>query len=281
MDPMTIMAIGQAAGGVAQSVQGIVQNAQAKKIARNNKRPVYKIQQETMDNQALAESRASTGLSDAAMQVLKQGNERGLSSSLEAIMAGGGSVNNIGDLYGNYSDGVSKMALIDEEMRRRNIDNLVTQNMRLGAEKDKAWQVNVFAPYADKAQAAAALKAQGSQNLWKGINTVIGAGANAATAGQYKNEANNVYGSSGLNGVSGSNDAGFGLSDNQLSGGNVAAPGNPIPFNVNNPMSDLMWSMQPAAQPYQNMTPAQTVQSSFPGLTVGSIFDNGAIYKKR
>ncbi len=267
MDPMTMMAIGQAAGGVAQGVQGLIQNAQAKKIARNNPRPKYKIQQEVLDNQAIAESRGSTGLSDAALQVLKQGNERGLSSSIEAVLDAGGSANNIADIYGNYQDGVSKMALIDEEMRRRNIDNLVSQNMRLSNEKDKAWQVNVYAPYADKAQAAAALKAQGSENLWKGVNTVLGAGASFATSQQYRNEANNVYPSGDLSSLSGSN--------------GVMAPvsaGN-APFNINNPLSDYMWSM-PNTQNPQFPSASDNVRSTFPGLTVGSIFDNGTIFKK-
>lgn len=266
MDPMLISAAAQAGAGVVQGVTGIIQTAQAKKMAKNNKRPTYKIQQENFNNQELIESRAGQGLSDAALQVLQQNNQRGLSASLDAVLAGGGSVNNVGDLYGNFSDGVSKMALIDEEMRTRNIQNLIAQNQSMAAEKDKAWQVNVWAPYADKAQAAAVLQKQGSDNIWKGVNSVLGAGQSAAAGGLFKKEADNVYGNSGVTGATASNGS--------------AAPGGLGELNfATNPQ---MWGFTPnnnAQRPTQSEQAATSIQYQFPGLIPGSII-GGQIYKK-
>lgn len=197
MDPMTIMAAAQAGAGIVQGISGIAQKAKAKKMARSNKRPTYEIPNAITDNQDLIESRAGQGISDATRRELTQGAERGLTGSIDAILAGGGSVNNIADLYSNYTGSLSKMALIDEEMRTKNMQNLIDQNERLAGEQDKAWQVNVYAPYADKAQAAAALTKQGTDNIWKGVNSVLGAGANYATAQQYKPEIAGVYGTGG------------------------------------------------------------------------------------
>lgn len=204
MDPLTIGAIIGGAQGVGQLVTGIVQKSKAAKMARKNPRPKYEIQKEILDNQNLTESKASEGLSDAAKQVYSTGAERGLSSSINAILKGGGSVNNIADIYDTYQGGISKLALIDEEMRARNIQNMINQNNVLASEKDKQWQVNVFAPYADKAQAAAALSKQGMDNIWKGVNTMTGAATNYLMGQQYAKEGANVFGGTG----SGSNGSG-------------------------------------------------------------------------
>lgn len=257
MDPMTIAAAAQAAGGIIQGIQGAFQKAKAKKMARANKRPVYAIQKPILDNQAIAESRAGQGISDASRQFLNQEQERGLTSSIDAILAGGGSVNNISDLYGKFQTGVSKMALVDEEMRTRNIQNLIQQNNQLAAEKDKAWQVNVYAPYADKAQAAAALSKQGTDNMWKGINSVIGAGANYATGQLYGNEAGGVYGRNGV-GVEAPGAAAGG-------GGGFDMSGNNNPWN---------WYTPPSTPPFNPNAPRSaetTIQQTYPGLMLGNM----------
>jgi hypothetical protein len=194
MDPVTISAAIQAGAGIVQGVSGLIQQAKAKKMARSNKRPTYRRPKEIDTNQAVAESRASQGLSDGARQVMDQSNDRALTASLEAITKNGGSVNNIGSIYGANISGRQRMVLVDEEMRARNVQGLINQNNEMAAYKDKEWQVNVFAPYADKAQAAATLAKQGSENLWKGINTVGSAAANYMTGKQYENEADRVFG---------------------------------------------------------------------------------------
>lgn len=241
MDPLTISALASAGAGIVQGVTGAVQKAQAKKIARKNKRPVYSIQKPILDNQDLIESRAGQGLSDAALQIYREGAERGLTSSIDAILAGGGSVNNIGDLYGNYADNISKVALLDEEMRTKNVQNLIDQNNTLAGEKDKEWQVNIWGPYADKAQAAASLSKQGTDNMWKGINTVLGAGSSLAAGNEFKSEGDNVYGNNGR------------LPDEMTS----------IP--------DFGWRRSAAEKvPYERPTPSMELRNKYPGLILGN-----------
>ncbi len=253
MDPLTIATLG---AGAVQGITGLLQKGKAKRMARANKRPVYEIQKPILDNQAIAESRAGQGMSDASRQQLNQANEKGLTSSIDAILAGGGSVNNIADLYGNYQTGTSKMALIDEDMRRQNIQQLIAQNNTLAGEQDKAWQVNVYAPYADKAQAAAALSKQGSDNIWKGVNSMISAGASAATANQYKDQANNVYGKTGV-----------GLDEPV-----VTTPGG---INPNGSVNPYNWYKTTTDTPQIPMTPEQRaanqVQTQYPGLMMGNM----------
>jgi hypothetical protein len=194
MDPSLISSAVQLGAGLVQAATGAIQKAKAKRIARSNPRPDYRRPQEIDTNQAVAESRAGQGLSDGALQVYDQSNDRALTSSIEAVTKGGGSVNNIGAIYGNNITGRQRMVMLDEEMRSRNIKGLIDQNNEMAGYKDKEWQIDVFAPYADKAQAAATLAKQSSENIWKGVSSVGSAVGNYATGQLYKNEADRVFG---------------------------------------------------------------------------------------
>jgi hypothetical protein len=250
MDPMTIAAAAQLGAGLVQGVTGAIQKGKAKRMARANKRPVYEIQKPILDNQSLIESRAGQGLSDAALQTYRQSSERGLTSSIDAILAGGGSVNNIADLYSSFEGGISKMSLIDEEMRTRNVQNLITQNNALAGEQEKAWQINVYAPYADKAQAAAALSKQGTDNIWKGVNSVIGAGTNLATGNLYKKVIAAVYGTNGNLGNEPVPQAG--------------SPGNELAFDPN--IGKYNWQTDYGTIPKRPLSAAEKVQQQNAGL---------------
>lgn len=252
MDPLTIAAIGsQAAAGLVQGITGIFQSAKANKMAKSNIRPFYKIQKPILDNQAIAESRASKGLSDASKELYIQESDRGITSGIDAITTGGGTVNNIADLYTARNNGVTKMALIDDAMRVNNMKNLTEQNNVLADAEDKQWQVNEWGPYADKAQAAAALKKQGSENTWKGVNTVVGAVANAATAKQYDKEQSGVF------------------------AGRHTDPVYSVDAPDNMPTSSGRTFNTTAPLPFQSSvlrnrtTTTQTIQNKYPGLMMG------------
>lgn len=194
MAPVLAAALITAGTGAVQAGAGIAQKNKAARMAKKNIRPNYTIPKEIKENVAIASSRAQQGISDAAKQTYKQEAEHGLTAAISAITNNGGSVNNIGDLYGNYQEGIGRMAIIDDEMRVRNVNNLILANKDMADAVDKEFQINKWAPYADTAQAAAALSKQGNDNIWKGVNTIVGAGVNYATANMYKDEAANVFG---------------------------------------------------------------------------------------
>lgn len=276
MDPSLISAGVQAVSGLAQGVTGFFQNAEAKRIMAKNPRPKYYIPKEVMDNQRLAESKAGQGMSDSARNTYIQETERGLTSSLETILKGGGSVNNIADLYDNYSSGIAKMSILDDEMRAANIRNMISQNNELSSYKDKEWQVNVFAPYADKAQAAAALKKQGSDNIWKGINTIGSAVSNYATGEMYEDQSNSVFGSSSPTPTPATSTDPIPTPTPTIP---IQAGQNFFPPNAANMSGNFNWYMpgmgdpvpvmpQPQIQP----TPYESIQLKYPGLMYGNLF---------
>jgi len=185
----------QAAVGVAQMVQAGKQNREAKKLQKNFVNPTYQIAKPILDNQALAESRAGQGLSDAALSVYRDNVNRSMTASIDAILRGGGNVNSISDLNDASEDNFAQIALLEEEVRMKNTQTYLAQNERLAAELDKQFQINEYAPAQDKKQLIAALRQQANDNKWKGINTIGSAVGNFIGANQLNNETNSIFGS--------------------------------------------------------------------------------------
>lgn len=195
LDPLTIAALGtQALTGIVDVGTGLLQEGRAKKLAQANKRPFYNIPGGITDNTWAATSRASQGLSDQAKSLYTEQSDRGLTAGIDAITSGGGSVNNIADLYAKRDNGISNMALIDEGMRAANMKNLYDANTQQSEYADKEWQVNDWGPFADKAQAAAAIREKGATAIEQGKNAITGAFSNVATANQYQKNIDTVYG---------------------------------------------------------------------------------------
>jgi hypothetical protein len=135
-----------------------------------------------LDNQALAESLGSQGLSDQALETYRASADRNLNSSINAILRGGGDVNNISDLYDTAGQSDQHIALLEEEVRQKNMQNLMKQNETMAGEQEKKWIINEYGPYQDTKQLIAGLKNQSNQNKWGGINTIIGGVNNAASS---------------------------------------------------------------------------------------------------
>lgn len=181
------LAAGQAAlgvaGGVMQLVQAGKETKEAKQLQKGLVTPYYNIQKPILDNQALSESLAGQGLSDQALETYRSSVDRSLNNSVNAILMGGGSVNNISDLFDTAQNNDQHIALLDEEVRQKNLQNLMKQNETLAGEQEKAWMINQYAPYQDTKQLISQLKTQANQNKWAGINSITGAVGNAAIGG--------------------------------------------------------------------------------------------------
>jgi len=176
MDPMTMAMM---AAGAIQSVSGIIGQGKAKKLG-SEPRPEYQMGQGIIDNQALTESMAGQGLTDSSMQLYTQNAQRGLTRSIDAVLRGGGSANMIGDISQSYNDGLSNMSIANDQAQFRNINNYLNANTAMAAEQDKAWQINKFAPWADKQKLAAEMRANADKNVMGGVNTAMSAGAGFA-----------------------------------------------------------------------------------------------------
>lgn len=166
-----------------------VQNYKAKKIAKNNIRPEYVPNAQVLQNADLTASRASRGLGDASLALATQENQINLSGSLDAILRGGGTTNQIADLYSNNSDAMLKLAALDSQLQDSHIQSFLTANAAKGAENQSAWAINKYGPYADKAQLAAQLRQSAVSNFSGGINGLSSVAANYLKSTLYKSPA--------------------------------------------------------------------------------------------
>jgi hypothetical protein len=173
-----------AAGAISQFASGASQRSAAKKDAKGNIRPSFTIPKEWFDNENLAETQAQYGLTAPALDYYTTQSQRGLSSGLDAALRSGGSVNTLSGLYDGYNDGINKIAAEDAQLKNQNIINLIKAKSDLGNEREKAWTLNYYEPYKDRAKADTAQEAAGTQTMYNGISGL----ASAVAAGSQSND---------------------------------------------------------------------------------------------
>lgn len=191
-----IAAIGLAAA-LGSTAYGAAQQKKAEKLRQSNIRPTYTIAPEILENQRISEYRAGFGLPEHVKQYYRQGSERGLTTSVDKILKGGGSPNDVVGAYNIYNDSLAKLAIADDERQYKNIQNLLENNRYMESVRDKEFQVNKYGPYADKARLAAEMSQAGANYIQSGINT--GANAIGTYAGSMarRKSVDDVLGSAG------------------------------------------------------------------------------------
>lgn len=189
-------------------------------MARENKRPEYKIPQEDLDSLRTLESMSANGMGAASRQAYNQASERGLTATIAAALRGGSGGNAVSAAQQNFLDGQSRIALADEAARLRNIDAMLAQRRHVGEMKDKAWTINEFAPYADKAQAATAM----GQAAQQGFNNSLQLLASSATTAMQGMDGRSKTKRGGNESDDGSG-AGMGSTSSSIGIANTAAAG--------------------------------------------------------
>lgn len=209
--PVTLAVIG---GTVAlgQTIYGAIKKNKAEKAAAANQRPAYEIPQEEYQNERQAESMAGNGISAGAKQYLTNQSDRSQAAAYSAILRGGGDANAIANTADKYQNSANQVAIYDDQARLANLGRERDAWLRMSANKDKAFQVNQYAPYADR---AAAIKEQltGAENtINSGLNSLgsAGMGAFSSLMSQKNNQIKPMASSGTVN--SGANIAGDGFS---------------------------------------------------------------------
>lgn len=181
--------------GIYKTVKGANDSADAKRRAKYNIAPTYDISPEYFKNQGIAANQAQSGLPQSTKDYYETNAERGLGSSLSAMLQTGGGVNSIGDLYDKFDQNNRALASADAQQKIANIRNLMDANNAVADQKTQKWVLDKYQPYLNNAKSIAAEKAQGSGEVNDGLNTVSGAissyaGANAKQEDTINNGAN-------------------------------------------------------------------------------------------
>ena len=190
----------QAGLSAVQTAVSLINNAKAKREAREleRSRPKYDISPLAQEGLDLAESEVATGMSGRAESAFKDLENRQLAGSLGAILRGGGSVNNVADVFDASGAGRLRLAQLEDQIRMQQIENLKKSREYMVDQEDKAFMYNVDAPWKDKAQANAAAREQATNGIWNGLQG-IGAGVmNYAQGREAANIMNDYFAPIGL-----------------------------------------------------------------------------------
>lgn len=227
--------------GAAQTISGIIGGNKAKKEAERlaRSRPTYRISPYATQAVDLAESELANGMSAESSRAYEEGLNRDLTTSIDAILKGGGSVNNIGDVFDRSAVGRSRLAQMQDQLRLNQIANVRSAYQNMQEQQDKAFQINQYAPWADAAQANAIARQNANNNLWGGINTLGSTAMGALGSLNQQQGFNNYFNSGGQAG--GYNpyqtpatlapiNSGVSFSNNYMVPNNAILNGNPISF---------------------------------------------------
>jgi hypothetical protein len=180
------LTIGAAAAGVgegvAQTITGAIDAKKDREKLDALRRPFYKIQNEYYQNKNIAEQQASGGLSQASKDLALTSGERGLGAGIGATLQEGGSPNDIGRLYDQYTRGVTDLASRDSEAHMKNIEYFMSANKELAGQKNIQFGVNELQPYEEKLKQLTESLKNDKSNIWGGISTAIGSTSAAGTA---------------------------------------------------------------------------------------------------
>jgi hypothetical protein len=187
--------------GKAQTIMGLINYRKATKLAKQleKTRPKYKASPLADEDLSLAESDLAGGMSARAENAYKQQSDKQFSSSLEALLRGGGSVNNVADVFGNSQEGALRLAQMQDQLRLQQVNNVVRARRYKDEQLDKTFDFNEWRPWADKAQATAVARKEAQSAIWSGLQTSASATSNALSSAGQQQDFSSYFGGGGKN----------------------------------------------------------------------------------
>lgn len=218
---LTWIAAAVGVGTAAYSIgEGIHKKNLAKKAlgAANAERPMEQTPQAVLNNQALAQQNANTGLPSAqytaAMQNIKNQQMQALSSSADRR----GGLALVGNIQAQGNNANLQLDSANSAQRLKNDSTLMDVNDTVGQYQDKSWQNNYNDKYKNDYNYAMGLLGSGNANITTGVDQA-GAGV---TRGVGMYQMRKMYGNGGGNnggGGFGAYNWGAGAGDGQENGG--------------------------------------------------------------
>lgn len=160
--------------GAAQLYSGIKNLKQDKADLSNLKQPFYKIQSEYEQNRNIAAAEAGGGLPSATKDNFINESQRGLNSSVSALLQGGGDLNMISSLFDKYDRNAAGLASEDAQAHQKNIQYFMNANKDLAGQKTTQFVVNELQPYENKLKELTQRVSADKANEWGGAQTIVG-----------------------------------------------------------------------------------------------------------
>lgn len=180
--PVTASAVAGVVAGGAQFFDSLGKEKKAKAELAALTPAYYKIQDEYFQNKNISQNLAQGGIPNATKDYVTNESQRGLGSSLSAILQAGGSPNDVSGLLDTYDRSIERVGAQDAEQRLQNIQYYMNANKDLAGQKNTQWTINEYQPYQNKLKELTERRAAAEQNKWGGIGTALGSVTAAGTS---------------------------------------------------------------------------------------------------
>lgn len=166
MDPVTLSILGGAA--LAKATAGYFQKRRADRLASRNNINNQPINREFEQNLEQAKRMANEGLPEASYRAQQDAINRNMAFGARALQANRGQAGNIANLAANTNRATQNLNAMDASARQANQAKVMSARDIIARAKQRSYEQN--------AQAIAALRGAGMQNMMGGID-LIGGGA--------------------------------------------------------------------------------------------------------
>jgi hypothetical protein len=174
--PDLIGSIGQAAGGIAKGVVGYFQNRKANKLLKGLQYPTETMPSALVENQNRWRQLAGQGLPSQQYAQAMRNLQRTQLSSLMAAHDRRGGLGSIAGIQQGTNDASLNLDTADARMRLQNEQGLMNVNNQVAATQRDLFQKNIRDKHTQDYGYAMRLKGQGNQNMFGGLDQLLGAG---------------------------------------------------------------------------------------------------------
>lgn len=186
-------------GGLVSAGQAISGASQLQKDKAELKRltpAFYKVQDEYFRNERQAAGLAGQGMTAGAKDFYSDMAGAGLGASISAAFQGNSDPSVISKIFDSYNNSIRKVATDDSEMQINNIKYYQQVGKDLAGQKTQQWAINEYQPYQNKLKELTQRISADKQNIWNGVQGMIGAGQAAVTATQNEKLIKGLFGES-------------------------------------------------------------------------------------
>lgn len=159
-------------GGI-KLISGAKQQKEARKLARENARPNYEGTDMYEDLLDFMTNQAQFGLDKNALTFAEEANARALTAGLNTSLQSGGTPNDIGNMYSQFTDSLNQLAIADSDKRYQKVGAIAGTVDRIAGGSRDEFLYNRDAPFKDTAQLAAAKQNAGYQEFMGGLDTIF------------------------------------------------------------------------------------------------------------
>lgn len=166
----------------ASGIAGLFQMLSGQDDLDNLKRPVYKIPGEAQNQFALARQ-AYADPNTPGASYMRDRVDMNTSNALRAAQEGGGGLSTIAAIQANANNAGREVEMQVARDKQQQLDRLGQMSDIMAKYRDQAWQMNEYAPYADKYAEARQKYGAGMQNMYNGLDRLGAIGTMAMSGG--------------------------------------------------------------------------------------------------